>query len=356
MLDQRLQTLAQVLVQQSLAVQPGEKVHLELAGELGLPLARACWQELVLAGALPHLSFADEQNSEFFFSQAGKKQLAAKPELAFYHARFFDKNLRIIAPENVANLAQIKNEILIARSRLMSPVKDLIMTKPWVMTYYPTPALAQAAKMSLRELENYVFAACNRDWRTMSALMRRLAKKVTNQKLHLVGVKTDLWLETKGRTWEIDDWHCNIPGGEIFTSPILDSTEGRIYFEYPVTRHGKTISEIELEFKKGVVTKARAATHEDFLHELLHTDAGANLVGEIAFGLNPGCDRYLDETLFDEKMAGTMHLALGAGFEECGAPTNESALHLDLVKEFKTPGSEVWAGATLIMKAGVLQI
>jgi aminopeptidase len=356
MLDQRLKTLAQILVKQSLVVKSGDKVNLELAGDAGLPLARACWQELTLAGALPYLSFADEQNSEFFFTHATSAQLKAKPELALYHARYFDKDLKIFAPENTANLANVKNEILIARSCLLSPVKDLIMTKPWVLTYYPTPALAQAAKLSLRELEDYVFAACNLDWGAMSKLMRRLAKKVTGKRLHLVGRKTDLWLDTLGRQWQIDDWHCNIPGGEIFTSPILDSTSGEIYFEYPVTRHGKTISEIELKFEKGRVVKAKAATNQDFLAQLLQTDASASRVGEIAFGLNPGCDRYLDETLFDEKMAGTMHLALGAGFEECGAPTNKSALHLDIVKEFKTPGSQVWAGETLIMKEGVLQV
>ncbi|MDO5561338.1 MAG: aminopeptidase [bacterium] len=354
MIDQRVEKLAQVLVKLSLKVQAGEKVVIKLAGVDGLPLARAAYEQIILAGALPHLQVSDEQMEEFFFTHANKKQLTSEPKLALLEAQFFDKSLQIIAESNVNNLTNIESEKILIRSRLSKNVREIIMSKPWVLTYFPTPALAQAAGMSLRELENYIFAACDQDWLAMSKQMKKLIAKLDNQDLHLVGKKTDLTLSTKNQTWIGDDWQSNMPGGEVFTSPVKESVNGKIYFDYPLSRHGKTISGIELEFKNGIVVKAKAATNEKFLLALLQTDAGAKFVGEIALGLNLGCHRYLDNVLYDEKMAGTIHLALGAGFPECGV-YNQSALHLDMVKNMKLAGSQLWAGDKLILADGKLK-
>ena len=355
MQDIRVKKLAQVLVQQSLQVKPAEKVVIKLAGVAGLPLARACYEEIILAGALPSLRVSDEEMEEFFFTYANREQLGAEPKLAMVEAKFFDKNLTIVAESNVNNLTNVESEKLLVRSRLTKDVREVTMKKPWVMTYYPTAALAQAAQMSVREMEDYVFAACDQDWVEMSKLMKKLVAKLTNQDLHLLGNQTDLYLSTKNQSWEIDDWRCNMPGGEVFTSPLKESVHGRIYFDYPLSRHGKTMSGVSLEFKAGKVIKASAKTNQDFLEALLQTDAGAKFVGEIAIGLNKGCHKYLDNILYDEKMAGTMHLALGAGFPECGS-YNQSALHLDLVKNMKLKNCQLWAGKTLIMEAGKLKV
>ncbi len=348
MFDHRLETLAKILVNRSLVVKPADQVCLKLAGMEGLPLARACYQELILAGAQPTFLATDEEMEEFFYAHANSDQLQHPPTLPLHQANFFDKNLIIVAPSNVNHLAQTDTEKILTRSRLHQPVKDIILSKPWVLTYYPTPALAQAAKMSLRQLEDYVFAATNQDWSLLSQEMTTLASQLQDQPLHIVGKQTDLHLSTVGRTWIIDDWRSNMPGGEVFTSPVINSVNGYIYFDFPLTRDGKTISDIYLEFEKGEVVKATASTHQDFLRQLLTTDSGAKLVGEIALGLNAGCHRYLDNVLFDEKMAGTIHLALGAGFPECGQPCNRSALHLDIIKNMQLSGSQFWAGSKLI--------
>ena len=355
MRDHRITKLAQILVKLSLAVKEDEKVVIRLAGLEGLPLARACYEEILLAGGLPTLQASDEEMEEFFFTHATEKQLAAEPKLALMEAKFFDKNLTIVAENNVNNLTNVESEKLLIRARLTKSVREIIMSKPWVMTYFPTAALAQAAQMSLRSLEDYIFAACDQDWLKMSKLMKRLIAKLTDKDLHLLGKKTDLYLSTKGQKWIGDDWKSNMPGGEVFTSPRKNSVNGQIYFDYPLSRHGKTMTGVTLEFKAGQVVKATAETNEKFLQELLSTDEGASFVGEIAIGLNPGCHRYLDNILYDEKMAGTMHLALGAGFPECG-PCNQSALHLDLVKNMKLKGCTLMAGEKIILAAGELKV
>ncbi len=355
MQDPRIKKLAQVLVKQSLAVKSEEKVVIKLAGIAGMPLARACYEEIILAGALPTLQVSDEEMEEFFFTHANEKQLNCEPKLALMEAQFFDKNLTIVAESNVNNLTNIESEKLLVRSRLTKNVREIIMSKPWVLTYFPTPALAQAAQMSVRELENYVFSACDQDWSAMSKLMKKLAAKLKDQEIHIVGKKTDLRLSTQGQTWAVDDWKANMPGGEVFTSPIKESVNGTIYFDYPLSRHGKTLTGVTLTFVDGKVTEAKSETNEDFLQALLRTDAGASFVGEIAIGLNPGCHKYLDNILYDEKMAGTIHLALGAGFPECGQ-YNQSALHLDLVKNMKGKNCVLTAGEKEILVAGKLKI
>ncbi len=352
MRDQRLDKLAATLVGQSLQVTAGEKIALRLVGIEGIELARACGEEIVRAGGLWSVRLSDEQMEEFFLSQANEQQLTSKPDLAEYEASYFDKHLTIIAESNVNNLTNIESEKLLLRSRLSKKTREIIMSKPWVLTYYPTPAIAQAAGMSLRDLENYIFASCNQDWAKMGKKMAALAERLTNQDLEIIGKWTKLHLSTKGMNWVSDDYRSNMPGGEIFTSPVVESVEGVIYFDFPVSRHGKTIKGIELTFEKGVVVKAVSETNQDYLEALLATDAGAKRVGEIALGLNPGCDRYLDNVLFDEKMAGTIHLALGAGFPECGAGVNQSALHLDIVKEMRGKDCLLKAGGKVIMRAG----
>lgn len=354
MIDSRLHTLAQILVTQSLNVKKNDKIALKLAGIAGLPLARACFEAIITAGGYPHLQVSDEYMEEYFLTHASPKQLAAQPDLALHHAHYFDKSLTIIAESNVNNLTNIESDKLLTRSRLTHPVRKAIMEKPFVLTYYPTPALAQAARLSIRELENYIFNATNQDWTAMSTLTHRLSKKLTNKTLRFIGKKTDLTLSTQGRKWITDDWKSNMPGGEIFTSPILASLNGHIYFDFPISRHGQTISDIYLEFKNGKITQATTSHNQQFFESLLKTDKQAPYVGEVALGLNKGCTRYLDNVLFDEKMAGTIHLALGAGFPQCGQPCNNSALHLDIIKDMRLKGSQIWANETLILQDGQL--
>lgn len=223
----------------------------------------------------------------------------------------------------------------------MRPVKDLIMRKPWVLSYVPTPALAQDANLSLDDFEDFFFGATNRPWREMEKTMKTWADRLTEAKtLHIIGDQTDLTMSVAGRHWIHDDWRANMPGGEVFTSPVAESVEGEIFFNYPLYRDGRIIRDIHLWFERGRVVKATASENEDHLQALLDTDEDARRLGEVAFGGNPGITRYMFNMLFDEKMAGTMHLALGQGFSDCGGTTT-SALHMDIVKNMRVPGSRV---------------
>jgi aminopeptidase len=232
----------------------------------------------------------------------------------------------------------------------------------WVGTLFPNHASAQDAEMSLEEYENFVFGAMLVDrsdpvaeWRRISREQERQAQVLNQVKtVRLQTRDTDLTFQCGGRKWINCDGQQNFPDGEIFVCPIEDSVEGFIRFSFPGIYMGKEVDDIRLRFEKGKVVEAHAAKAEGFLHSILDTDPGARFVGEISFGTNYGIQRFTKNTLFDEKIGGTMHLALGASLKESGG-VNESAVHWDIVCDFRS-GGEVHADGRLILKDGKLLI
>jgi aminopeptidase len=203
----------------------------------------------------------------------------------------------------------------------------------------PNESFAQAAGMSLGEAMEFFFDATLRDWEEASRRYRRIGDLFqTASRVRIVGRDTDLAFSTAGRTYVVGDGHINIPDGEVYTAPVEDSAEGVITFKYPGVYAGRTIDGIRLELRAGEVVAATADTGEEFLQQILAIDDGARRIGEFGVGVNFGIDRFIGDILFDEKIGGTIHLALGRAYAECGGK-NQSALHWDLVKDLRREGA-----------------
>jgi aminopeptidase len=215
----------------------------------------------------------------------------------------------------------------------------------WVGTLFPTDAYAQDAEMSTPEFAAFVFSACKLGaddpaaaWRRQGAEQQRLVDWLSDKsEVHLKGPDTDLRLATGGRTWINCDGTNNFPDGEVFTGPVEDATEGHIRFSYPVVVDGREIHDVRLRFESGKVVDATASRGEPYLHETLDADPGARRLGELAFGTNFAITRFTKNILFDEKIGGTVHMALGAGYPESGS-VNESAIHWDLIRDLREGG------------------
>jgi aminopeptidase len=228
----------------------------------------------------------------------------------------------------------------------------------WVVTGFPTLAAAQDAQMSLREYEEFVYRASLLDdgdpvarWRAFGERLDRVAAFLgAKRELRVVGPGTDLRLGVEGRAWVASSGHENFPDGEVFTGPVETSVEGTIRFSYPAVFRGREVTDVRLRFEGGAVVEATAAGGQDFLDEMLEVDEGARRVGEFAFGLNEAIDVFTRNILFDEKLGGTVHLALGASYPETGGQ-NESGLHWDMISDLRT-GGEVYADGELVYRDG----
>jgi aminopeptidase len=213
------------------------------------------------------------------------------------------------------------------------------MALPWVGCNYPTPALAQDAKMTVAQYKDFLYGACLLDWNALAEVMRRRAHRFERaDEVHLIADGTDLRLSIKGRPGKVDDGHVNMPGGEFFFSPIETSANGVItYGEYPAIYMSHEVEGVRLEFRDGRVVNASAKSNEEFLIQTLDSDPGARVPGELGVGCNPGIQNYMRDVLYDEKINGTIHLALGGGFPFIGG-TNVSSVHWDMVKDLRRGG------------------
>jgi aminopeptidase len=269
-------------------------------------------------------------------------ELVSKPsELDMHSFLNCDAAIVVDAPENTRDGSSIEPDRMNAARAAFYPVMERFISgqAPWVGCQFPTPALAQDAGMSTDEFAEFLYGACLLDWNAEKERMQRYADRFdAAEEVRIVGERTDLRLGVAGRSMHVDAGGANIPGGEFFTSPVEDSAEGEIVFsEFPAVFSGRELTGVRLRFEGGKVVDASAETHEDFLLETLDTDEGSRRLGELGIGCNPGITRYMKNTLFDEKIDGTAHVALGAGFPHLGG-TNVSALHWDLVKDLRTGG------------------
>jgi aminopeptidase len=249
--------------------------------------------------------------------------------------------ISIEAPENTRELTNLPAERLARLQSGLRPHLERMFTHElkWVGCQYPTPSLAQEAGLSLQEFEDFLYGACLLDWDAERERMSRYAQQFDDaEEVRLVGAGTDIRIGVAGRPALVDAGGANMPGGEFFLSPVEDSAEGEIVFgEFPAVYNGREVAGIALRFEAGRVVEASATANEEFLLEMLDIDEGARRLGELGIGCNPGITRYMKNTLFDEKMDGTAHLALGNGLPEVGG-TNVSQLHWDIVKDLRQGG------------------
>jgi aminopeptidase len=229
----------------------------------------------------------------------------------------------------------------------------------WTGTQYPTNGSAQDAEMSLYEYSDFVFKAGLLHlpdpvaaWKKLSERQQRLADFLEKKReIRVIGKETDIRFGVEGRKWVNCDGHENFPDGEVFTGPIEDATEGTIRYSFPAVHHGREVHDIVLTFKAGKVVDARASKGADFLMSMIDQDPGARILGEFAIGTNFGIKQYTKNTLFDEKIGGTCHAALGAAYPETGG-TNDSGLHWDMVCDLRAPGCKILADGETILEAG----
>jgi aminopeptidase len=343
MTDPRVAKLAQVMVEYSLALKPDQQFWLRttpLAQELNL----AVYTEAVKAGAFVFVDQSVPGAEEAFYKHASDQLLDFVPPVRKLITDTFDASLRVWADENTRSLAGIDPKRIARSQKAGAELFKTMMRRSaegsyrWCLTVYPTPGMAQDANMSLSGYADFVYEAGMLNAADPVALWREEGRKQAElvrwlggrRKATLKGSNIDLTLSIEGRTFETSDGQYNFPDGEIFTSPVEDSANGWVRFKYPAIYDGQEVEDIELWFDDGRVVKERAGKNEALLTSLLETDAGARVLGEWGIGTNYGITRFSRNMLFDEKIGGTFHFAVGEGFPECGGK-NESGLHWDML-------------------------
>jgi len=367
MADPRVETVARILVDYSVEVRPKQLVRIG-GGPQGTPLILAVYQKVLERGAHPFLQVQPEEAEELLYAYASDVQLDYIPPFMRDMIEQIDASIGIWTDVNTKQLTNADPAKQSRRAVAMRPLSDRLLERAarkelrWSGTIHPIQAFAQDAEMSLREFEDFVYEGCLvhesdpiKAWKKISKKQQRLVDWLNKaRKIHVVGPDTDLKLEVTGRKWINCDGHENFPDGEIFTGPIEKSMNGHIRYTYPACLHGREVEDVRLQFKDGKVIKATAAKNEEFLLKMLKADKGACYVGEFAFGTNSGIQRFTKNTLFDEKIGGAIHLALGKGYPESGSK-NKSAIHWDMVCDLRK-GGEVRVDGTLFLKDGKIVI
>ena len=363
MTDPRVERLAQLIVEYSLELNEGDVLRID-AHESAEPLVLALYRAGLAAGAFPFTNVQVDGLTEQLLAVGSSEQIAFVSPIEEHEIETIDALVTIWSEGNTRSLSRTDparhSSYIAARRELSNRRWDRISAGElaWCGTLHPTSARAQEAEMSLEDYEAFVFGACHADqedpaayWRAASAELGARARSLGQvRELRVLGPDTDLRVGVAGRTWMPADGTRNMPDGEVFTSPLEKEVEGEIRFAFPAIFHGREVEDIRLRFQGGSVVAAEAASGEAYLHSLLDMDEGARVLGEIAFGLNYEIDRFTRNILFDEKIGGTMHFALGAGFTQAGG-TNTSALHWDLICDLRAEG-EVYAEGELVWKAG----
>jgi aminopeptidase len=346
--DARIEKLARVLIDYSARIGKGDKILLEgtTAAE---SLIRALYARAMEVGAHPQILLALPDQDEIFFQHAQDHQLDLTPPFMKLAYETFDSRIRIHSLMNTRALGQIDPSKLSRRSKATSIITATQMqrgadnkTFRWVTTLFPTIGYAMDAEMTLQQYEDFVYRACHANeadpvayWKQVEAEQAKMIEKIQGHDLvTLRGPNVDLSLSIKGRTFINSHGTHNMPDGEIYTGPVENSVNGWVKITYPAIFNGVMVRGVELTFDKGRVLKATAERNEKFLHEMLNTDPGARYLGEFAIGTNFEIDRFTGNILFDEKIGGTFHMALGAGYPETGSK-NTSAIHWDLICDMR---------------------
>ncbi len=355
---------AQILVEYSTNVQKGDLVLIRAESNLCQPLIKEIYKLVLQKGAHPIVRCSVEGLSEIFIKHADDEQLAYIDPITKLEYEKVDKLISIGAPLNVKNMARANAQKMAKRSSATRDLSTLMLNRAakgelsWVIADFPTQALAQEAKMSLDEYSDFIVKACYLDldnpiakWKSIGKEQDRIADILNGtKKLHIVGEKTDITFSVEGRKWVSCSGLNNFPDGEIFTSPVEDSANGEIYFDFPAIYRGNESHKIWLKLENGKVVDAKAEKGEEFLLSMLDMDEGSRFVGEIAIGTNDRVQDVTGNILFDEKIGGSIHMALGASYPETGGK-NESGLHWDIIKNMKE-NSKIFADDKLVYENG----
>lgn len=339
-MDKRWKAVGEVLVNHSTNVQPDDRVMIAMVEIETFPLAQAVYEACIKAESFPQIQLLSETLRHALLKYGNAKQYSWIPEIEAYGMEWADVYIGLRGAHNLYELNDIPVDTLAANQEVMGKISTLRWQKTrWCLVRVPNEALAQQAETNLEALEDMFFDACLMDYETASKQWHEQAKKLDGTKqVRITGNETDLQFSVEGRKWMVFDGRINMPDGEIYTAPVNHTLNGKIYFDFPGVLGGKLVHDIRLEWKDGKLIYASASSNEDFLLQVLKTDSGSSRLGEFAFGMNPHINRFCKDILTDEKIGGTIHIALGRAYPECGG-TNQSSIHWDLVKDLRQVGA-----------------
>lgn len=363
MADPRVKKLAELLVNYSVAVQPGEKVVIQGSTQ-ALPLITETYRAVIQAGGHPLVMWEDEIFNEILLKEGNDEQLRYISEPEKLVVETYDCLIGLRGAENTRMLNGVdpkrQQMARIAGTEIMQTFmkRSALGELRWVGTLYPTNAHAQEADMSLTEFEDFVYAACHADkedptaeWQKLSKMQQKLVDWLVGKASVVVkGPNVDLTLSIAERTFINSDGKANMPSGEIFTGPVEESVNGWIRYTYPAIYSGREVEGVELRFENGKVVDASAKKNEEFLISVLDTDPGSRYLGEFAIGTNNGINRFTKSILYDEKIGGTIHTAVGNGYPETGSK-NKSSVHWDMICDMRD-GGQIWVDDELFYDSG----
>lgn len=356
-MDPRVQNLARTLVKYSLEVKP--KMCVSVGATVSAePLVIALYEELINAGAYPALQMTPNGCQDYLLKNGKPHHFNTLSSAQKALAKSVDATIRIKSDSNTRELTHAKPARQATMAKSSRALSQILLKKPWVLTLFPTEAYAQDAEMSLREFEDFVYSATYSDeanpikaWKKIRRDQDRLISQLEGaREVHIVGPGTDLKFSIQGRTFINSPGTHNMPSGEIFTGPVEDSAEGYIQYDYPVCNGGREIDGIRLVFREGRVVDATASKNEKYLLTMLDMDPGARRLGELGIGTNWKIQKFIKNILFDEKIGGTVHLALGNSYPETGG-VNKSCLHWDMIKDLRKGGA-LYIDGKLFQKDG----
>lgn len=358
-----LEKYAQLLCQYSIQAKKGQTVLIKTSTE-AIPLVKALYKELLQIGCFVETDIDFEDKDRLFYDYAQDPQLK-KPSVFYEKAiHEFDALVRVIAPHNLKSTASVDSDLKKTHQEAMAPLKKKYMERSakkelkWVLCVYPTQSAAQEAGMSLTEYQDFIFKGCMLDtdnpldsWNKLSVSQQGIVDRLNKaDRIRYVGEKTDISFRTKNRVWINSDGHYNMPSGEVFTGPIENSVNGYIYFSYPTVYEGSDVEGVSLVVKDGVIQEWSAVIGQDVLDRVFAIK-GARQFGEVAIGTNYAIQRATKNILFDEKIGGSIHMAIGSSYPETGGK-NESAVHWDMIKDMRD-GGQIFVDDELIYENGL---
>ena len=357
MADEMISRFARLLAHYSIYAKKGETIGVEATDEAA-PLVESVYEELLKAGAYPFVRMVPGGLTEILFREGKDHHFDKPPKAEFDYAKAVDGTIRIMSSPNTRALSAVepKKQAQFARGR--KGLRKILLAKKWALTLFPTQAYAMDAEMSLTDFSDFVFKANFLDradpvaaWNDLEKKHQKLIAKLRGaDEVRIVGPDTDLRMSVKNRIFISSVATHNVPSGEFFTGPVEDSAEGYIRYDFPVCEGGREIDGIRLVFRKGLVVEATAEKNEKYFLTMLDMDPGARRLGELGIGTNYGIQRFIKNILFDEKIGGTIHLALGESYEETRG-RNKSALHWDMIKDLRKDGA-IYVDGKLFQKNG----
>ena len=360
-MDPRIREHAEIVVDHSTDVQPGDNVVISAPG-VAEELAVALHEAVGDRGATPAYLAKDSRAGRAYLRAVDDEDIVTPTHVqALYEES--DVLLRVRAETNATEQSDVAPETQAAFTRARRPVREVALSKRWCLTQFPCRAAAQLAGMSTEAYENFVYDAVLKDWDEVRERQSQMTAIMDGaESIRLVsGETTDLTMSIAGNETLNDDGHASLPGGEVFTTPVRESFDGEVYFDKPVYQRGKEITGARLRFEDGKAVEWDAEKNADVLDEILTTDEGAKYIGELGIGMNRDIDRFTYNMLFDEKMGDTVHLAVGRAYDACvgdGNEHNDSAVHVDMIVDMsedsfiEVDGERVQEDGTFVFEDG----